>query len=575
MKPTKRLMTVVLTLVIASLTACMYENISYESESQPDMSIFMSTTDIDINGLQAVQTFSNEFGVGFLLRNKAGIRLYYNDDFRVDSVAFTEMNNPAGVQLINHGNTKEIHVSWGRTARPTGIYTFERDFFLDSNLTQLYKTLIFDFYVIGWCHFTEDVPPISAELQAMRDNRECDSLAFQIAGGTSNIIILASEVAVSRTGLAFSAANISTQSFMHGLDYRLLVYENGWKPAPVVYEGYWFVRSLGIGMQGGEVIEDSFNFEWLHGALANGRYMIMRRHGEDHMRPGAPRVQEILMVEFIVDDNTPMNLGGTLPTSINININVYDVTPTGLQLNVTNHTSQDFLYNGPSIVQKYVYGNWENIYELDTPARYQVLIGAGGTIAISESWAERFGKLPPGRYQLISHFGSVGAGHIITGEFNITQNAFDEYAGNTQLNPMFEQNVVVTDVAITPAGMTIQWKNVSDCIFYTPWTGYWIESYSQEDGRGWNRLRESFDSTFSGQDANLRRVTVEISGGGAMTFDTTAVHPGQHVYQTIDWERELPAGQYVISLGHFNPHEPGFMYWIKPWERFVLAFVIE
>jgi len=60
-----------------------------------------------------------------------------------------------------------------------------------------------------------------------------------------------------------------------------------------------------------------------------------------------------------------------------------------------------------------------------------------------------------------------------------------------------------------------------------------------------------------------------------MTFDTTAVEPGQYVYQTINWERELPTGQYVISLAHFNPDRPGFMYWIRPWERFALLFEID
>jgi len=521
--------------------------------------------------LQSAQTFSNEFGVGFLLRNNAGHRLYYNDDFRIDSVVMRERNNPAGLQFINNGDIQEAHVSWGNS-RAIGIYTFERDFFLDADLTELYTTLTFEFDVVGWYHFTEDAEPIPSDLQIMQDNRIRNSLAFQIAGGTSNIIVLASEVAVSRTEVAFNIVNLSTQSFMHGLDHRLLVYENGWKPAPIIIDS-WGIPGLGIGMQGGEIIEDHFNFEWLHGVLENGRYMIMRQHAEDHMRPGAPRVQEMLMVEFIIDDNTPMNLSGDIPTATNIIVYADEITPTGLRLNITNHTTEGFSYNPPFIVQKYVYGNWENIYEL-APSRHQVSTPSIDSNSFTENWAERFGKLPPGRYQLMAHFSTAGAGVIVTHKFYISQETFDSYDGDTELNPMFQQNVIVTDVTATPTGITIRWENISDRTFYTPWTGYWVERYSPEEGRDWNRLRESFDSIFSGPDVNLRQVTIEMSGGGAMTFDTTAVHPGQHVYQTINWSGELHDGQYVISLGHFHPDEPGFMYWIRPWERFTLMFSV-
>ena len=297
---------VLMVLLFVSLAACMYEYAGSGNPVQPDTLPVVLERIVNPSGLQAAVTFSNEFGVGFLLRNETGSRLYYNDDFRVDSVQLSNVHNRAGVLFIDDGDTKDTHVNW-EELRPSGIYTFERDFFLDEDLTELYTTLSFAFDVIGWYHFAGSVQRAPEDLRAKRDARMRESLEFQIAGGASEIIVLASEVAVSRTEVAFRTANLSAQPFIHGLDHSLLVYENGWKPAPTIIDE-WGVLGIGFIMQGGEVIDDHINFEWLHGALANGRYMIMRRHLEDHGRPGAPRVQELLMVEFVIDDSTPMNL---------------------------------------------------------------------------------------------------------------------------------------------------------------------------------------------------------------------------------------------------------------------------
>ena len=293
------------TLLFALLTACSRENTP--PDTQPVTPV-PATTVVDVNGggLQTAITASNGFGLGFLVRNETGRRLYYNDDFRLDSQPMTEAHNRWGVQYINHGDTQVKSVQWGGP-RPTGIYTFERDFFTDENLTELYATVTIEFDVISWQHFADGAEPAPAHIQAHRDNREREHLAFLFAGGTSEVIVLASEVAVSRTEVAFSTANVSTQSFMHGLHYSLLVYENGWKPAPTILDS-WAISDIGIGIRGGQVIEDRFDFEWLYGVLPNGRYMIMRHHCEDHFRAGAARVQETLMVEFVIDDNTPERL---------------------------------------------------------------------------------------------------------------------------------------------------------------------------------------------------------------------------------------------------------------------------
>jgi len=290
-------------LLLMGFTACMYENNNYEENGNEPIAPLQIQND---SGLHGVVTFSNEFGVGFMFRNNTDTRLYYNDDFRVDSLEMTTRNNRAGTQFIEPGSTKEAHVNWDNS-RETGVYAFERDFFLDENLTELYITLEFMFDLIGWYYFTDDADPIPEDLETLREARMQAHLEFLIAGGPSEIIVLASELAVSRTEVAFRTANISSAPFMHGSPYRLLVYENGWRDAPIIIEN-WGFTSEGRGMEGGAVIDDHINFEWLYGVLPNGRYMIMRNHFEDHGRPGAPRTQEELMIEFIIDDNTPMDL---------------------------------------------------------------------------------------------------------------------------------------------------------------------------------------------------------------------------------------------------------------------------
>ncbi|MCL2235773.1 MAG: hypothetical protein FWB98_04960 [Defluviitaleaceae bacterium] len=409
----------------------------------------------DIGGLQASQTFSNEFGVAFMVRNQTGQRLYYNDDFRVDGMSMSERNNPAGLQYINNGDIKESHVSWG-TSRPTGIYTFERDFFLDAELTQLYKTLQFQFDVIAWYHFTADAQPIPDEIQAFRNQREQNSIAFQLSCGTSQIILLASEVSVSRTEIAFDTVNISSAYFLRGSYFSLWqVVDGAWVDVPPIIENWGFTLE-GHPVMPGEIDRNRVNFEWLYGALANGDYVFKRTHSQDHLRPGAPRVQELLFIEFTIDDYTPHDLVMLEPVSVNIGISTDEVTPTGLYFSVINDSPNDLTFNSPFILQRYIYGSWEVIYEIIAPTRQQVSISSSEIISAYADWGEHLGKLPSGRYRMTAHFGFSIGGQVITHEFVITEEAFEAYTGNMQLNPMFEQHVIITDVTVTPTTMIIR-----------------------------------------------------------------------------------------------------------------------
>lgn len=563
---------VLLTILLClTLSACVYN--VYDDTADGDTADSVSPPQ-DKYGLQAVATHTNEFGFSFMLRNQTGHRLYYNDDFRLDTVPLSLTHNRAGVQFINPGDTKNMHINWDAT-RQTGVYTFERDFFLDADITELYTTLTLPFDIIGWYHFTDDAMPLPCDMQARREERQRESLAFKISGGTSDIIVLASEVAVSRTEVKFRTANLSSWPFMHGLDYHLLIYDNGWTNAPTVLDS-WGIPSIGFGMIGGDVIDDHFDFAWLYGQLANGRYMILRQHSEDHSRPGAPRVQETLIVEFMIDDSTPMSLSDATPAKAVINAYITNIIPTGLTLTIINSLAHELLYSSPPIVQKYVYGMWENIYELAAPTRYQIPVAASSNNVIDVCWAGRYGKLPPGRYRIDAHLSSPAAGTIVSYDFIISQEMFDDYISSTQINPMFEQNVVVTDVTATTAVITIRWENVSNRVFYTPNTHFFIEQYCPVDGRdSWNRIVEGWDANFSGPNVDFRTVTIDISGGGSILYETTAVYPGQHVYQTIEWGGALPSGRYVVSVAHFHPEQPGIMYWIRAWERHVVEFVID
>ena len=261
---------------------------------------------VNYSSLHVIQTFSNGFGLEFMLRNDTGHQLYYDDNFRVDSARMSEKNNPSGLQIINHGDTKSAHVSW-EGQLDTGLYTFERDFFLDAGLTEFYTTLTLEFDVIAWHFFAEDAPPIPPHLQARHDARAQEHIDFILAGGASEVIVLDGDVNVSRTEISFRMANLSEHEFLYGLGYSLLIYDDGWKNAPTILDS-WGIPGIGLTINAGGFVNDNLDFEWLYGILENGNYMVIRSH-DLFLRAGAPTVQEFLIIEFTIDDDTPLNLG--------------------------------------------------------------------------------------------------------------------------------------------------------------------------------------------------------------------------------------------------------------------------
>jgi len=281
-------------IVVFALASCDGYSEMAQSEANPNHS-----------GLQVVQISSNGFGVVFLFRNESGNRLYFDDRFRLDGVSMMEQNNRVGVLYINHGDVKQSHVSW-RSLRATGIYTFERDFFIDPEALLIHDTpqptatISFDFAVVSWDERDDDIPD---DVRTMRDQRDDRYIAFWLDAGTSDVIT-ASEVEVSRTAVAFRTFNSSQYSFIHGLGFRLLVYEDGWR----FFSDAQITILLGVEMRGGGTTNDHLDFPQSFGILPNGRYMIMRVHNRDSVRPGAARVQEMLMIEFVIDDDTPETL---------------------------------------------------------------------------------------------------------------------------------------------------------------------------------------------------------------------------------------------------------------------------
>ena len=523
-------------------------------------------------GLHAVQTFSNEFGVGFTLRNTTPHRLYYNDHFRIDGTPMVESNNPAGLQYIRPGDSKSTHVSWGES-RPTGLYHFQRDFFLDKELSQLYTTLDFPFDIVGWYHPATDAPPLPEAVEDRRNQRAQEQITFMLASGPSEIIRLASPISVSRNEIRFDAVNITSTHFFRGSSFVLWQYADGMWEDVAPPQDFLFTGDAWPALPG-EIDHNHINFAWNYGTLPTGLYKLVRTYYQDRLPPGAPRVQELLFAAFVIDDTTPDYLSQATAESIAVTILPGQATPTSLAFSIINDSPYALTFHSPFIVEKYVYGIWQAIYEKSPPTRHTLDIPPSETIQAQESWETQLGKLPPGQYQLIAYLAHPTGGQVITQPFHITSQIYDSYTGATPLNPMFAQPMAITHMDITPTALTITWKNTTDQIYYTPWPSYWIERYTPGQGREFARVHEASDSVFHGSGVNLRTVNVDMVGGGLLIFDTTPVAPGQYVLQTIDWGWALPPGQYVISLPHFTPLAPGFKYWIAPWERFSLLFEI-
>ena len=283
------------------------------------------------------------FSLAFSIRNTWDKALYYGDGYRIykyedeewvavalpeESVAnSTEINRRIDANTIRRHSHSFGHGggNFDFFELPFGRYKFVRNYFVNPNDTNDYKTLVFEFGIWPWWADSfglgteEDAQDnwmqCEIELQKSQSvvrfhNRRQKHISFVTAGDTSEIITLASKVEVSRTEIAFGLHNFSDEEFMYGLGFELAKYVDGrWQPAPFAHD-YWAVSDIGLIIEGGDTLDELIQFTWIFGELEPGKYMFIRSHSPSS-RPRDNIIvdidQEYLMVKFVVEENTPLD----------------------------------------------------------------------------------------------------------------------------------------------------------------------------------------------------------------------------------------------------------------------------
>ena len=132
------------------------------------------------------------------------------------------------------------------------------------------------------------------------------SIFSALIGGQSQVIVLASDVDVSKTAIAFSVLNNVDKCFCNDFYIDLARNVGGlWLFVP--RERSLFFISMCFPIASGETRERFMEFEPWVGALPPGRYMFIDRFVPYERHRGLGN-REYLMVEFVIDEDTPLNL---------------------------------------------------------------------------------------------------------------------------------------------------------------------------------------------------------------------------------------------------------------------------
>jgi len=275
-----------------------------------------------------VHIVASSWGMSFTFRNTTGVTLYYGYGYRLfmyteNGWEVYEMPNGAlahsqAIDLyINPGQVNRCAIRWGRSDLLSfsdiridhGLYRFERDFFIGTdgsgNPIGVPVTVSAEFEI------TEQPTDPRPNSTAREEN-----IAFIMAGKPSNIITLASGVAVGRREMAFIFYNNSQMEFTEyslnmGFGWELLRYVDGWQiVSPYSYTNNfgpfrprWFEPIyFGYGSR-----QWNFNFLSIYGFLPNGRYMVIINFHRSTPH-GSTFNHEYLFIEFEIDDNTPFRV---------------------------------------------------------------------------------------------------------------------------------------------------------------------------------------------------------------------------------------------------------------------------
>jgi len=171
-------------------------------------------------------------------------------------------------------------------------------------MQKLILAAIFLLVVLAGC--SEQATPCANTSASETIHSPEDCIFFGIE--KSPIIVLASDVDVSRTAIAFNIFNHASpdEQYIYGRGYRLAKYEGGiWVFAPAVPAEYAPpVTSDALTIFGGEYKAQTVNFHHWYKELLPGRYMYFRNFWSSVVFS----YEEFLMVEFFVDENTPLYL---------------------------------------------------------------------------------------------------------------------------------------------------------------------------------------------------------------------------------------------------------------------------
>ena len=121
-------------------------------------------------------------------------------------------------------------------------------------------------------------------------------------------IVLAGDVEVSRTCIAFTLENLTDSDFNYGEPWDMACYlDEQWTPVPHLPgagAGVW--NDMGYSLQSGDVRQYRQEWERRFGELPPGRYMFIRDGwlGDWHQNQDAVYV----LVEFFITEDSPLNL---------------------------------------------------------------------------------------------------------------------------------------------------------------------------------------------------------------------------------------------------------------------------
>ena len=178
------------------------------------------------------------------------------------------------------------------------------------------KTLLFSMFLLcilalGGCASPPSASTPQEESNAATDGWifDIETLDFVLQGAPSENIVLASEVEVSQTAIAFSLENRSRVGYFYGEDWRLARYVDGYWQLVQYLNNRRLIHGIAYTLEGRSIQQYNINWVRVYGALQPGRYLFLQGHTPTNVElPQANPPREYVMIEFIIDENTPRNL---------------------------------------------------------------------------------------------------------------------------------------------------------------------------------------------------------------------------------------------------------------------------